>query len=89
MRGTLAVSWPASTVTLAGTVATVGMALARLTMVLTVGALLKVTVSEPLAPCVVTSNEGNKLAIRGGAGVTLTVALAVLPFNVALMVVLP
>lgn len=62
---------------LAGTRATPGSLLVNGTLVLAAAAMLRVSVSEPLAPCVSVSAEGSRLARVGGAeSMTLTVVRA-------------
>src|SRR5437879_5896898 len=86
---TCALTCPAGTLTEEATEAMFALLLTSKTCVFAICAAEIVTVRLPLAPCVTASDGGARLVTVGGAGVTLTVALACPPFAEAVTMALP
>jgi hypothetical protein len=84
-----ALTLPAGTITDAGTEAMLASLEATAKEVSVVCAAEILAMSEPLDPCVSARVLGARLVTVGGAGVTLTVALALPPFAEAVTIVLP
>ena len=80
---------PAGTVTVAGTEAMPGVLLVSATVVFALRAALMVTVRVPVAPWVMVSVLGWRLAMVGGAALTSIVALTSPPLREAVIWALP